>query len=962
MNNDEQLHGTGRGGVGTDQPRDSKGALAELRAQLEAKRVAQKISKTQLAGRAGLSRTVVSQALSDAAPAPSAQTVGALARALALEVRPLLDLLATASGTAAETGGRLLGRPISDWAPLDLEVHPAVDVFSSSERGRSGRGRVAALPSYVRRPHDDVLAEVVAAAGDGTSEMAVLVGSSSTGKTRACWEAVQPLSPRGWRLWHPFDPYRAKAALTDIAHVAPHTVVWLNEAQHYLGAGEGVGELIAAALSSLLTDRKRGPVLILGTLWPEYAAVYNALPKPGIEDVHFQVRQLLAGRQVPLPDSFDDAATDITKKLADKGDRQLAHALEHVRGGRLTQFLAGAPELLRRYEVATPSARALLHAAMDARRLGAGPHLPRSFLEYAAADYLTNDEYDTLADHWLEEALAEIGAPVHGNLAPLRHIRPRSTHGISTSAEPDQPSYRLADYLEQHGHHQRRMLCPPASFWQAAHDCLTRPDSLANLAVAARRRHRTRWAYLLWHKAAEAGSSIALVQLAGMQETAGDHEAAERLARQAADAGNSWALYQLARGREAAGDYESAEALYHQARAAGNADAVQRLAELRERAGDREGAEEFARQAADAGNPGALLYLARDRQWADDHEGAELLYRQAADAGGALAFFRLAELREKNGDQEGAEALYQRAADAGDIDALLRLGRTREEAGDYNGAETLYQQAAKAEGTLALLRLAELREKNGDRKGAEQFARQAASAGDTDVLYRLARNREWTRDGEGAELLYRQAADAGDPDALLWLAGRLEKAGDHEDAQTLYRQAAEAGGSLALFRLAEQRERAGDQEGAAILYRQAAEAGGTLALLRLAREREDVGDHEGAERFARQAADAGNTEVMAWLTDLREKSGDREGAQRLYRQAGGIENPQVLASLAGLREKAGDREGAEQFARQAADAGDTSCLGWLAGVRRKAGAYDDGLWQYGLDPDGTPSAPWVPPH
>ncbi|WP_344984959.1 hypothetical protein, partial [Streptomyces violaceus] len=77
---------------------------------------------------------------------------------------------------------------------------------------------------------------------------------------------------------------------------------------------------------------------------------------------------------------------------------------------------------------------------------------------------------------------------------------------------------------------------------------------------------------------------------------------------------------------------------------------------------------------------------------------------------------------------------------------------------------------------------------------------------------------------------------------------------------------------------------------------------------------------------------------------------------------GGIENPQVLASLAGLREKAGDREGAEQFARQAADAGDTSCLGWLAGVRRKAGAYDDGLWQYGLDPDGTPSAPWVPPH
>lgn len=66
--------------------------------------------------------------------------------------------------------------------------------------------------------------------------MVVLVGTSSTGKTRACWEAVQPLADKGWRLWHPFDLTRADAALEDLKkRVQPRTVVWLNEAQHYFG-------------------------------------------------------------------------------------------------------------------------------------------------------------------------------------------------------------------------------------------------------------------------------------------------------------------------------------------------------------------------------------------------------------------------------------------------------------------------------------------------------------------------------------------------------------------------------------------------------------------------------------------------------------------------------------------------------------------------------------------------------
>ena len=84
--------------------------------------------------------------------------------------------------------------------------------------------------------------------------MVMLVGSSSTGKTRACWEAVQRL-PAGWRLWHPIDPDRPQAALAELKQVGPRTVVWLNEAQFYLmPEREGLGERIAAGLRTLLND------------------------------------------------------------------------------------------------------------------------------------------------------------------------------------------------------------------------------------------------------------------------------------------------------------------------------------------------------------------------------------------------------------------------------------------------------------------------------------------------------------------------------------------------------------------------------------------------------------------------------------------------------------------------------------------------------------------------------------
>ena len=266
---------------------------------------------------------------------------------------------------------------------------------------------------------------MVTAAAQGRSQIAVLVGGSSTGKTRACWEALHLLrdQPGPWRLWHPIDPTRPRAALRDLPGIGPRTVVWLNEAQFYLEAAEaGLGEQVAAGLRELLRDPGRAPVLVLATLWPQFWDTLTARP-PGGDHRHAQARDLLAGHDIAVPAALTPAQV---RQLTGAEDPRLALAAAAAKeDGQVIQFLAGAPELLARYRNAPPAAKALIRAAMDARRLGMGAGLPQAFLEAAAPGYLTDDQWDGLGEDWLEQALAYTAVPCKGARGPLTRIRPR---------------------------------------------------------------------------------------------------------------------------------------------------------------------------------------------------------------------------------------------------------------------------------------------------------------------------------------------------------------------------------------------------------------------------------------------------------------------------------------------------------------------------------------------------------
>jgi len=402
--------------------------------------------------------------------------------------------------------------------PFALEVHRPVE----PDVPQPG---LPVLPAYVPRDHDAELGSVVQAAeGSG---IAMLVGGSSTGKTRACWEALGLLRdrPEPWRLWHPIDPSPPEAALRELPAVGPRTVVWLNDAQHYLDPPDSqLGERVAAGLRELLRDPARAPVLVLATLWPEYWHGLTARPAGGA-DPHAQARELLDGHDITVPAAF--TVTQL-QQLDQAGDARLAQAAAGAQDGQIIQFLAGVPELLARYRNAPPAAEALIHAAMDARRLGMGIALPQAFLEAAAPGYLTDTEWDALDDDWLKRALDYTAEDAKGVRGPLTRIRPRPARpgaGGSGSQNSDEqladgqdsaaggPLYRLADYLDQHGRTDRKGQIPPPGFWHAAATHAFPADQAA-LGYAAHARGLYRVAAQLRKNAAARGNLESVFYLA----------------------------------------------------------------------------------------------------------------------------------------------------------------------------------------------------------------------------------------------------------------------------------------------------------------------------------------------------------------------------------------------------------------------------------------------------------------
>ena len=821
--------------------------------------------------------------------------------------------------------------------PFVLEVHRPVQLADAP----SG---LPVLPPYEKRDHDQVLGQVVRAAADGHSGIAVLVGESSTGKTRACWETLALLRDQDppWRLWHPIDPSRPDAALRELPGIGPRTVVWLNEAQFYLDTADELGEQVAAGLRALLRDPARGPVLVLATLWPEYWHSLTARPVGGA-DRHPDARELLDGHDITVPPAFTSAQMS---QLALAADARMALAARSAPDGEVIQFLAGAPELLARYRNAPPAAAALISAAMDARRLGMGAGLPRAFLEAAAPGYLTDAQWDALGEDWLEQALAYAAVPCKGARGPLTRIRPRPASRAACD-RGDQPAgmataagslYRLADYLDQHGRAHRASQFPPAEFWSAAATHAL-PGDQAALGDAAHDRGLYRDAAQLHKNAAASGNPRALIYLShppaylpaapgpaqwvtahapldkpttvsfllGSLREAGAHEQAAALASRAAahtPLDNPGGVASLLEGLRRAGAHEQATALLDRDPAAhaslDNPGGVASLLESLRRAGARKQTAGLADRAAahtPLADPGGVAYLLDSLREAGAHEQAAALASRAAahtplaDPGGVAS---LLEGLRRAGAHEQATALLDRdpaahaaVADPGGVASLLDSLRR---ADAHEQVAALASRAATLDEPYAVSRLLDSLHEAGAHEQATMLASRASIHTPLDnpggVASLLDSLRRAGAHEQAAALARRAAAHTPlhNPGSVAHLLDSLRAAGTHEQATALLARDPVAHATLqnpgGVARLLDSLRRAGAHEQATALLARDPVAHATLR----------------------------NPSALASLLDSLHAAGAHEQAAALARRAAAhtpLHNPGRVASLLDSLHEAG---------------------------------------------------------
>jgi hypothetical protein len=499
---------------------------------------------------------------------------------------------------------------VSQADPQRLGVHPAISVPGVAD---------ALPPEYVPRDADGgesgVRARVTAAAGRGG--FTLLVGGSSVGKTRSAFEAVTALLPEWW-LVHPAGP----GEVTELAGAPPpRTVVWLDELQRYLDGEDG---LTAATLRALLNAPH--PLVIIGTLWPEYYTAYTAMPGSGGSDPHLRKRDLLSLADVVRIDPEFSLPEEDRARAAAARDPRLAVALETA-GYGLPQTLAAAPQLVARWrdaKTAAPYGWAVLTAALDAARLGAHAPLSADLLRAAAPGYCTSRQQAEAPDNWFEQALAYATGKLHGAAAAL------SPAGAGMGKVN---GYVAADYLIQHASRERRDVRVPASTWDAVISHVHDPADSVKLGDSGNHRLLYCYAIPLYQRAAAAGDEHAAKRLAMLLAARGDMDGAADILRAPSDVGGGPAAWRLASMLS-----DSAQ--------------IDRLRAL-----------------ADSGDTAATWGLAAQQAENGDLARAAQILRSTAGDDGQRAAVRLADMLADYGDSEGLRA----RADAGDQLAVMLM-------------------------------------------------------------------------------------------------------------------------------------------------------------------------------------------------------------------------------------------------------------------------------------------------
>ncbi|MBG7704689.1 sel1 repeat family protein [Streptomyces sp. MC1] len=777
-------------------------------------------------------------------------------------------------------------KTVAETDPALLGIHPSIPLPADAPQSLSPD-----LPEYVERNIDaDLRNHLRARASKGG--FVLLVGASAAGKTRTAWEAISNTLP-DWKLIRP-NPGG------DLAWVESRnlgrSVIWLNELQDFLTS---TNPIEAATVRRLLADTTQ-PVILLGTIWHDLYDQLRAGSSPapmspsaplsppvdstesssndgnssdrGADTLHERrvgtpnrnYREVLEQARVFSLPAFTQPEWERARELASH-DPRLAHATANTATGLdLTQILSAAPELILRWEQAdNPYGKALISAAVTARRCGHPPTIPAPVLQALATTYLTGQQRADAPDDWFQQGLTWACKPVQRT----HRISPLSAYG-NTPGHTD--GHRVSDILTNHTHPtspvpEARGI--PEATWNVliqtadAQACL----GIGRSADAAGRRPN---AAAAWTRAAEANDTTAMVSLGMLADEDGDRDTARTWYSRAAENGDTDAMVNLGVIADEDGDRDTARTWYTRAANAGDADAMFNLALLADEDGDRDTARTWYSRAAENGDTDAMVLLGLLADEDDDGDTARTWYSRAAENGDTDAMVLLGLLADEDGDRDTARTWYSRAAENGDTDAMVNLGVLAEDDGDRDTARTWYTRAANAGAADAMFNLGVIAAEDGDRDTARTWYTRAANAGDTDAMFNLGVITAEDGDRDTARTWYTRAANADDTHAMFNLGLLAEDDGDRDTARIWYTRAANAGDTDAMFQLGLLARNDGDRDTARTWYTRAANAGDTDAMFNLGVITAEDGDRDTARTWYTRAASKGHTKAETALAQL----------------------------------------------------------------------------------------------
>ncbi len=668
---------------------------------------------------------------------------------------------------------------IRECDPRRLGVHASITVPEVA--GVQPGSRFPELPRYVWRDVDDELRDAITDEADHGGVI-ILVGNSSTGKTRCAFEAIKAVLP-DWRLLHPADA----AELADIAVSGQlpsgGVVVWLDDLQHYL---TGVNALTIDTVNGMLDAGHS--TMIIGTIWPEW---YEELTRPAPpaggsnSDPLWHSRRIITGARLIIRLSdFSQQEHDRATALASE-DARLEFALQDRDFGP-TQVLAGAPQLVERWEHATdPYAKAIITAGIDCDRLGFASPLRPELLRAAAPAYLEDRQVATAPAHWFTTAIDYATEELRGATSALIPV-PGPTMGSIAG-------YKVADYLLQYGESRRDLAPVPDLFWDACIGHATDPDDLYYLASAARCRGRFYYAERAYRLAVNSGHKHALEELVKLLVTQMRFGEAEQFFSRAGYR-NALTLTAWSDLLERQGRFEEAGRIYLNAIRAGHPDELFLLSEFRHM---------ILRNKLDPGLRLAFFQGAFYPELDTTHfithpvtathlqvlarrikEDARLiravrikrrvqLARTGSSATGASV------PRHKGNDEHAQEQAHGDTSQDGlsAVDEVEKRGSQLKEEGRFEEAEKIYRDAIYHSET-ALFDLVDMLLEQGREEEAAQAYRDAAKGGHSDALHGLVVLQAWRGRTQDALRIRRYGLDAdgetADPDSISRLPPQPE--------------------------------------------------------------------------------------------------------------------------------------------------------------------------------------------